>query len=115
MVIDTSIHMKDNLHRVGKRLSFSFSSKKRLFFRIEQRQSIQKYSYQCFLCHSTDIDKVTADPFRPPNAQTYDNLFLFMPNTKVVFLFLCRNPWGLCSQCPIFDFTPWRLNTRFTQ
>lgn len=40
------------------------------FDRVEQLSSIQKYSYQCFVCHTTDIEKVAANPFRPPNTQT---------------------------------------------
>lgn len=57
-------------------------------FTPEQLNSIQKYTYNCFICHSTDIDKVQTNAFRPPNDQT--------------------NPLGLCSECPIFDFGPWR-------
>jgi len=64
-------------------------------FTPEQLTSINKYSYTCFLCHSTDIEKIPSNPFRPPNDQT--------------------NPFQLCSQCPIFDFNPWRLNTRTFQ
>jgi len=64
-------------------------------FTAEQLNSIQKYPYNCFICHSTDIEKVSLKPFQPPDDQT--------------------NPLGLCSQCPAFDFTPWRLNTRIFQ
>jgi peroxidase len=64
-------------------------------FTPEQLNSIRKYSYSCFICHSTDIEKVALNPFRPPNDQT--------------------NPLQLCSQCPIFDFNPWRSNTRIFQ
>jgi peroxidase len=71
----------------------------RLFYKHEgqftpsQLNSINKYSYSCFICHSTDIDKVNANPFRPPNDQT--------------------NPFRICStDCPIFDFTPWSADNR---
>jgi len=40
------------------------------FFFLEQLNSIQKYSYTCFICHSTDIEKVASNPFRPPDDQT---------------------------------------------
>jgi len=61
-------------------------------FTPEQLSSIMKYTYNCFVCHSTDIEKVPLNAFRPPNDQT--------------------NPLIPCSECPIFDFKPWRLHTR---
>jgi peroxidase len=64
-------------------------------FTPDQLNAINKYSYTCFLCHSTDIDKIAADPFRPPNDRT--------------------NPFQSCKDCPIFDFNPWRINTRPSQ
>jgi len=57
-------------------------------FTPEQLKSIKDYSYTCFLCHSTDIEKIAVNPFRPPSDQT--------------------NPMRNCNECPIFDFTPWR-------
>ncbi|CAF1039310.1 unnamed protein product [Adineta ricciae] len=61
-------------------------------FTPAQLDAINRYSNQCFFCHTTDIEKVQANPFQPPNDQT--------------------NPLGLCSQCPIFDFKPWRVDSR---
>ncbi|CAF0903321.1 unnamed protein product [Adineta steineri] len=57
-------------------------------FTPEQLTAINKYTYNCFICHSTDIEKVALNPFKPPNDQT--------------------NPLGLCSECPAFDFNSWR-------
>ncbi len=34
---------------------------------LDQLNSIKKYSYRCFICHSTDIEKVARNPFRPPD------------------------------------------------
>ncbi|CAF1250679.1 unnamed protein product [Adineta ricciae] len=56
-------------------------------FTLEQLMAIKKYSYNCFICDSTDIEEVAQNPFRPPDKKT--------------------NPLQPCSQCPIFDFTPW--------
>ena len=39
-------------------------------FVLDQMNSIKKYSYKCFICHSTDIEKVNRNPFRPPNDKT---------------------------------------------
>jgi peroxidase len=74
--------------KYGDRLFYSHEGQ----FTAEQLTSIKKYSYNCFICHTTDIEKVPLNPFRPPNDMT--------------------NPLGLCSQCPIFDFAPWRLDSR---
>ncbi len=41
-----------------------------LFIHLEQLNSINKYTYNCFVCQSTDIEKVALNPFRPPNDQT---------------------------------------------
>jgi len=61
-------------------------------FTPDQLNSIQKYNYNCFVCHSTDIERVALNPFRPADDR--------------------NNPLGACSQCQSFDFNPWRLNTR---
>jgi peroxidase len=37
---------------------------------VDQLNSIKKYSYNCFICHSTDIERVARNPFRPPNEIT---------------------------------------------
>jgi len=41
-----------------------------LIYRLDQLNSIKKYSYNCFICHSTDIEKVARNPFRPPDDLT---------------------------------------------
>jgi len=56
-------------------------------FTPEQLNSIKKYSYSCFICHSTDVDKVPLNPFKPPSDS---------------------NPLKSCSECSIFDLNPWR-------
>jgi len=56
-------------------------------FTPEQLNSIKQYSYNCFVCHTTDVDKAPLNSFRPPNELT--------------------NPLKSCNECPIFDFRPW--------
>ena len=59
--------MKDNLHQVCFKNIFLFDE---IVLFLEQLNSIHKYTYDCFICHSTDIDRVQRNPFRPPNDQT---------------------------------------------
>jgi len=70
--------------KYGDRLFYKHAGQ----FTQSQLQSIINFPYWCFLCQTTNVEKWTFYPFKPPNDQT--------------------NPTLPCSECPTFDFTPWQ-------
>jgi len=74
--------------KYGDRLFYTHQGE----FTLDQLNSIKKYSFNCFICQSADIEKVSRNAFRPPDDLT--------------------NPLQPCNQCPTFDLTPWSISTR---